>query len=131
MPGLLSGFENLDIVEYRKSHCLATGAQIARKFGKSRQRIGQILKKNGVSTTAVDFGKSVTCPDCGGAKHSSSKRCKNCWHRYCWIPVACSECGRIVERPRGDILRNNKRQKDWFCSYSCRAKNYWRNKNGA
>ena len=88
------------IVEYRKLHPCVNMNEIGRHFGLCRERIRQILVREGVRTTSTKRDRCV-CPSCGGRKQPKSKTCRACTSESFratgskFTAVACTGCGEL------------------------------------
>lgn len=116
-----------DIAEYRRNHPCATLRNIAQQFGVTRERIRQILSREGLPTKRQSFYINRTyevCPRCGGYKCRKAKFCKECSHEMAWIQVACERCGVLLKPMRvSHLIRNNtKRKTDMILCRHCRGK---------
>jgi len=117
-----------DVINYRRKHKCFSGAKVGRKFGISRERTRQILKKAGVDTKASNWGdkRKVTCPECGGKKNEGSILCESCRttrHRDAYIDVACTECETLFKILASKVIRmiNKYDQQAFLCSNPCKT----------
>ena len=117
----------------RIEHPDMTLEAIGKKVGVTRERVRQLLKREGLPTVStnghttsyrVPRGKCVTCGDqIGLDKHISSRYCS----REC-IPtkgsaicfITCYRCGKVKSRPK-------KEAENTYCSHSCAQKAFWEN----
>lgn len=120
--------------ELRSAYLCMTMSEIAKKVGVSRQRVYQILQKDGFPTKHQHYVRKnlYECPVCGTTSEHKfcSDACKNKWQQ---IPVICSRCGKLFSRNRRVLLRNYRRHsRALFCSRYCigmwLAENYSSNK---
>jgi len=109
------------IIDYRiKNPCL-TLQQIADKYKLTRERIRQILKQANVKTTSEKYKKVRVCLICGLplANVKSKKYHKECYYREHHIQIACSQCGKIKELRKSQLLARSDKQEHYFCSRQC------------
>lgn len=125
------------IVATRRSNPCATLLEIGDKYGVSKQRIHQILQKEGEVTrhwTAWSAARTGhVCPSCGEWKADVSKRCRKCAiskrkaeRGSTKVPVSCDWCGKITWRYPSAVIRNanSPRYKaHQFCDKRCQG--YW------
>lgn len=90
---------------------------IAAEFKVSREYVRQLAVKIGIESTRVDTFRPARLCQCGQPVTLKGARlCESCRH----IPVACIECGKVVERPRNDVLKVNRNATGlMFCGYRC------------
>jgi len=106
-------------------------SEIANKVGISRQRVYQILKKEGLPTRRKQgdiparyhiINYRYKCIVCGtaGTKQFCSDECKRKWTE---IPVICSRCGKLFVRKKRQLLSNYQRHNGLlFCGRKCASK---------
>jgi len=122
------------VCEERQLHPCATLQDISNKFGVTKERIRQILKRDGLrtQTTRLDFSKErYVCPRCGGQKNYEAKWCKRCFSEMHWVDVDCDNCGKLkqVRVSRLIAIESGKWAKrgfgykgHFFCSRQCHGK---------
>ena len=100
---------------------------IGDEVGVSRERVRQVLSKEGIKTS-----KDVpTCADCGVVLHPSvvkpytnpktnQRYCKNCRHSMLYGTYKCDTCGKEVKRKKSQI--RNRQQRHVFCDRTCLGK---------
>ena len=100
---------------------------IGREVGVSRERVRQVLSKEGIKTSKDD----PTCADCGVILRPSvikpytdpktNKRyCKSCRNTMVFGIYQCHTCGKEVKRRKKQI--RNRQQKHVFCNKTCLGK---------
>jgi len=95
---------SLEIIEYRKNNPCLTLQQVGNKYGISRERVRQILKR---------------------AKEKTTNYYYRGLHQ---VAVVCSQCGKTFYLKEYDLIdRENRASKTGgrFCSNSCAAKWNW------
>jgi len=111
------------IINLRSSNSCMTMSEIARNAGVSRQRVYQVLKKEGLPTKHNIKKDQYECPVCGNitAKKFCSKECKIKWRQ---IPIICTECGILFFRYYSQLLTDycHGHTNAFFCSKECRNK---------
>jgi transcription elongation factor Elf1 len=113
--------------ELREANLSITMSEIAKRVGVSRQRVYQILHKDGFPTKRRVLKNQYECLVCGAASEHKfcSKECKINWKQ---IPVVCTRCGKLFLRNRNQLLNNYRRHNDaLFCSKHCSGK--WLSEN--
>ena len=117
------------VIELRNANLFMTMSEIANRVGVSRQRVHQILKKEGIPTghrirTKQIKKISYNCPMCGTV--SSFKFCSDeCKKKWQEIPVVCTRCGKLFTRDRHQFFTNYLHHNDGlFCSKVCAGKWY-------
>jgi hypothetical protein len=120
------------IIEFRNQHLCYTEQEIATHFGVTRQWVSKVLiEANDPNAPAKrdDWGKAVTCPKCGGRKHSSAGLCGNCNHSKQHVTLTCDYCNSTYEVQKSDFESMEKKgQEHHFCSNSHKGL-YYRGKN--
>jgi endogenous inhibitor of DNA gyrase (YacG/DUF329 family) len=112
-----------EVIEYHKLNPELSYAKIGLRFGKSRQRIHQILKE-GQLTPLQSKDYERTCKECGekfyrASTNDSYRFCsKECHDDYFRLKIICENCGLEFIRIRSDCNRG----KHTFCSYRCHMK---------
>jgi len=95
------------------------------QVGVSRQRVHQILLKEGIAT----HKEAPTCDGCGIVLHPSIKRpyidpdgnrhCLSCREQMVYGIYICADCGSKVRRRRKSVLRT--KPKLIFCDNKCQG----------
>ncbi len=138
---LHQGLTSKGVVEARNENPCATLQQIGNKFGVTRERVRQILKRDGLETR--HFRQHYLCNHCRkviiGNRGLKPKFCSRvCRSKYYDVELICDGCGKSFIRKIHNIriaLRRpmgGKEEKLWFCGYGCHglwlAENYGFNK---
>ena len=94
---------------------------IAKKFSISRQRVHQILKRNGVNTTQELQDRRMQsmgyCLNCYKLIPPKRKFCNTeCFSAFHRIPVKCANCGKVFSKPLSQVEEG---QAD-CCSSECK-----------
>lgn len=122
---ILSGYDTRQKVrELRSTNLCMNMSEIARKVGISRQRVYQILRKEGLPTKHYPKIIQYECAVCGiiSAHKFCSDKCKKKWQQ---IPVICTRCGKLFIRNRHQFLTNYPHfNNTLFCSRDCSSK-WW------
>ena len=124
-PGrsLLISDKSRAIIEYRKKNPCLDMQTIASRFGVSRERIRQILKKAHVATSKAGWSRSSKCPQCGGPRYSKGlcMKCSKANHR---IQVSCSYCGNLTEKTIFHVTycTSKRGYNHFFCNRLCQGK---------
>ena len=105
----------LIVAAYKRTPQL-TLEEIGQEFGVSRQRVHQILQKEGVDTHHVTIR---ICSSCGKKLDSKPKSglCRECGKKSTIATLTCVECG--VTFPRKRALAKRKKSGGVFCSRHC------------
>jgi len=121
------------VIELRVNNPCWSATHIAEMVGLSRERVGQILRGNGLPTTSVQYGKKykveMECNHCHkkfqGDRHSlfCSLKCVSDYHR---VDLVCEICGVVFKRRYGEIRSRYCEGRDTtdhiFCSKKCQGK---------
>ena len=85
------------VIETRIKNPCATLDEVGVKFGVTRERIRQILKKHGEPT--MHFIQTYLCIQCGKDMGNKKKLfCDpECYHKYTHMKIACVWCGTLKE----------------------------------
>jgi len=122
---ILSGYDTRQKVrELRSTNLCMNMSEIASKVGISRQRVYQILRKEGLPTKHYPKIIQYECAVCGtiSAHKFCSDKCKKKWQQ---IPVICTRCGKLFTRNRHQFLTNYAHfNNNLFCSRDCSSK-WW------
>jgi len=110
----------------RRNNPCATLQVIGDEVGLSRERVRQILKKEGLTTAHyIESPYKFFCPECG--KPTRWKFCnKQCRDKYLYIPVTCDNCGKINYRLQSTVLYRVKNKLNlynghYFCNKRCQG----------
>lgn len=110
------------VKDLRSSSLCMTMSEIAKRVGISRQRVYQILRKDGFPTKHRVHKNQYECLVCGTPSEYKlcSKKCKKKWQQ---IPVTCTRCGKLFFRNKHEFLHNYKNHGfALFCSRHCVGK---------
>lgn len=114
------------VVKLRQENLCATLQDIATHTKISRERVRQILKEEGLSTTNYNYKPTSHCLNCGQEIPSPISQprifCSQaCFSRYHTILVECSQCGKLFTIRQSALLARTKRNKTSmiFCSNKC------------
>ena len=134
------GYSNNRVIELRKENPDMTLKAIGEKVGVTRERVRQILKREGLPTVStnghttsyrVPRGKCVTCGnEIGLDRHISAKYCsRECTQtkRQAISFITCYRCGKVKSRPKNEAKQRAKKNKPTYCSRSCSSKAFWEN----
>ena len=132
------------VIDLRITHPDWTLEQISQTVKRTKQRIAQILQSEGLETRSTKAAysrlpshlkKGKPCLQCGtsityklrsyGGGYYPRYCSLICRERYYHIDVTCSNCKKIFVLRRGQVKARKSRNKDLFCSHSCRSKTYW------
>jgi predicted transcriptional regulator len=110
------------VIKLRSADLFMTMSEIAQKVGISRQRVHQILQKEGLSTKHKTKKCRYKCPVCGTI--STWKFCSvECKRKWQLIPIICSRCGNLFTRNKYQFLNNYRHHGNaLFCSKHCAGK---------
>lgn len=122
---LISDNRKAQILEIKKQNPAMTLESIGIQVGVSRQRVHQILLKEGILT----HKDPPTCDGCGIVLHPSVKRpyihpngnryCVSCREQMVYGIYTCADCGSEVRRRRKSVLRT--KPKLIFCDNKCQG----------
>ena len=121
------------VASMRDKYPCYTEQKIGDEFGGiSRERVRQILKKEGrrTSSTKRDISlKRLICPRCNKEKTPKSKFCHQCYHDLHNVFLTCTWCGKLYEVNQSLIIHkiNKHNQSIFFCSKKCNGR--WVAKN--
>ena len=115
------------IVQMKTDNPNMTLERIGREVGVSRERVRQVLSKEGIKTSK----DNPTCADCGVILRPSvikpytdpktNKRyCKSCRNNMVYGIYECHTCGKEVKRRKKQIRKS--KQKHVFCDKTCLGK---------
>lgn len=123
MPGIPISKETKKIIRFKKKNPCLSGATIARKFGKSRERIRQILTKARVKVESLKITLGHICPQCKGPKTYQQRVCRQCLEKEREdrrVQVACTNCGKLNTKTIAHLLWYIKRgYQHFFCNRKC------------
>ena len=94
--------------------CIAYYGLLAAIFAKDRD---EVLARKGL----LRYEPKRLCRSCGQEIAEGKVYCAACW----LIPVACDNCGRVIERQRDHVLRGYPHQ---FCTRACHGQ--WVHQHG-
>lgn len=104
------GLVTAAVCDCRAAHPDWTLAQIAADCGTTRQRVHQILAREGLPTRArraAPSRPSLLCSTCGTVLHvqvahrdTGGLLCRSCRNERGRVSVQCTECGRVFSRQR-------------------------------
>ncbi len=103
------------VISLRSTNPYMKMSDIGRAVGVSKQRVYQILRKQGLPTKrSVEL--KYKCLVCG---HSSSNKfcskiCKAKWQK---IPIVCTNCGKLFFRDKERLLQHHREA--LFCCRKC------------
>lgn len=86
------------VIQLRKGNPCLTSAKIGRMVGISRQRVFQILRREGLATVKVRNPRTCEhcgCPCLGGQNRFCSHQC---FHAHTYAILICEACGKEFER---------------------------------
>ena len=85
------------VIELRSANLSMTGSEIAMKVGISRQRVFQILQREGLPTGHPIKKLQYQCPVCGNIspRKFCCNKCKKKWQQ---VPIVCTRCGKLFLR---------------------------------
>ena len=111
----------LKAINYKRYDPDMRVSEISRKVGLSRERVRQILKERGLSTT---LSKNVTyCSDCGKELNRGAARCSSCIKKGAYITINCHFCGKEKDIPSSIYKYRNKDEKrykgNFYCDRTC------------
>jgi aldehyde:ferredoxin oxidoreductase len=110
------------IINLRKASPCINCRQIGDKVGVSRERVRQILSQNNLQTKRFKPPKpKVQCLNCGKPTTHKQFCSIQCGKDYKQISVECSECGRIFQISKNELIHRIKRHKidEIFCNKQC------------
>jgi len=107
----------------RQNNPEMTLQEIAVLFGASRERIRQILVKQGLPTIGI-IPKNK-CLLCNKEIEKGSRFCRKCYSKVHTLTAYCDNCGKPITRKRSYILAKNK--KHHFCDKKCQGQYAGRN----
>ncbi len=115
---------NRDLILVRKRRPEMTLQQLGHLFGLTRERVRQLLKREGQTTKHKGWGSSTgSCSKCGKKIHlpRKSRLCAGCL--YTKVVLTCAGCSKPFERLKGQVNSNRSRAKSdlVFCDRLCRA----------
>ncbi len=115
--------QSIEIAKMRHDNPCLTLQQIGNKYGISRERVRQVLAKQGAITKHYHEKILYTCLNCGKVTPNKSGICsKKCKTDYNQITLICDNCGKLFNRVKNDIIRasNNENYKGHqFCNNTC------------
>ena len=126
---------NRRIVEMRKSHPHMTIGEIAEKFGITKQRVHQLLKRSGVKAASVRLPKPMPpCCVCGesvnwrAAKTCGDPECVRAlwkqklpkWSGITMLDLVCDHCGCEFQRAaKNHAIAERNGCRHVYCSREC------------
>ena len=109
------------IVAYRQANPTLTLKAIGSRYGVSRERVRQILKRAGAQTRALRTPLQP-CPVCGESVGRTAKRfcSRACYSASIRIMLVCEECGAPFPRSaKLHAFRVQQGQRHIFCNNRC------------
>ena len=111
------------IIEIRKRNPCMSSTDIAKILHISRERVRQILSKEGLSTRSIRYKLVRTCPQCGDSKHPDRKLCSECREKNRldkYIQVSCTNCGTLYSKSISRLItETNRGYQHFFCGTKC------------
>lgn len=94
-------------MQLRIDHPEYTLQQIGTELGVTRERVRQILKKNGLET--CKYREFNYCDNCGGKARHNNKFCSSveCRLDYYRIDLKCAQCGKIKKMLKTDYINKH------------------------
>ncbi len=95
------------LIGLRKTQPCATLRELAAQTGVSRQRVHQLLAREGQPTRHQHQYKHL-CAVCGKrlTRTPTTGRCRRCQKAYNRADIPCAECGKLVSRRLAQIVNN-------------------------
>lgn len=108
------------VLEMRTKNPCATLQTIGDKVGVSRERVRQILKRDGLKTKATSKRKVYLCLNCGKELDGQRKKfcSRTCQYEYGHPLVECVECHKLFRVRIAQLLRYERS----FCSRECHGR---------
>lgn len=100
---------------------LGTFTALAEKYGVTRERVRQVLKRDGYSVFVQPDKGPRKCAECQSEAISQH-------HKYCiehnTVPLSCAECGEIFRRKRNSAIHQEARRGEAgpFCNKVCQGR---------
>ncbi|MEK6878422.1 MAG: hypothetical protein AABY22_02380, partial [Nanoarchaeota archaeon] len=99
--------------------------RMAKIFNVSKQRISFILKNENLSGRVKKMS-TLYCLSCNN-NILSGRFCNSvCKHKYHYIKVPCTYCGKIKIMLKSRYDRNKKNNQQIFCDHECSHLWYWK-----
>ena len=131
------GEATLEVLRLRRENPCLTGAAIAFRVSRSRQRVAEILALAG--ETNSHWKQHYVCLQCGkviklnGQKGKGPLFCSRaCRHAYSQVSLICDQCGKMFQRCASFILeyafrqnhplRKGQPRQGFYCSRICYGK---------
>jgi hypothetical protein len=114
--------QSIEIAKMRHDNPCLTLQQIGNKYGISRERVRQVLAKQGTTTKHYIKRQYSECLNCGKQTTNKLYCTKKCRTDYNQITLVCDNCGKSFNRKKSDIIRtsNNENYKGHqFCNSTC------------
>ena len=144
------GYSNNRVIELRQENPDMTLKAIGEKVGISRERVRQILKREGLTTVStnghttsyrVPRGKCIICGnEIGldkkiwyskkGVRHPQycSQECSGSGLQYRSISfITCYRCGKVKSAPKTEAKWRAIKNEHTYCSRTCVTKAFWEN----
>lgn len=99
-----------------------TLTKIGSHVGKSRERVRQVLKEEGLPTSAVRPNRTECyCLNCGKARPCGNEKfcSRACFQDYHRITLRCEVCGKEFKRTKGQARIDKATKNHTFCSKTC------------
>ena len=113
------------VLEIRSENPTASNSEIGRRLGLTRERVRQILGKEGIKTARKPRA-GIFCKSCGKSLHDARAKgplCLSCIVRSSIVTLTCAYCSKAFPRTRRSIKPGKKRgQINFYCSRRCWGK---------
>ncbi|MAH51114.1 hypothetical protein CMI37_35180 [Candidatus Pacearchaeota archaeon] len=113
------------VVEIREESPNIPAIEISRRLGITRERVRQILKKEGLETRVPPIRRKYSCVKCEvefiKTPNSSYKHCESCLENFHInnqnriIEFSCQNCGNLRRQARSQYILANRH----FCCQEC------------
>ena len=113
------------VIAIRTENPDISAAEISRRLGITRERVRQILKREGLVTRVPTIRRKYGCIKCGiefiKTPNSSYKHCESCLEDFhssrqnSVVEFSCLRCGNLRQQARSQYMTANRH----FCSLAC------------